>query len=828
MTKFSNLAMSADVLTPNDIATDIQPDNQNPIAASSVYNALSHKAELSNVVTLDGGGAISGDIDIVDANLSINTFDNIYDVIDKKSLSDKLNDKQDKILSTSIVTSKIQASQFVYDGIWLSTGTGVNNPKRLYYPNIESDATIVTTDDIDKQLSDYLKLTGGSVSGDVNILSGNYVQTSTPLSVYNYSSNNGFIQAESTKYGDPAIGSKAYCILSVVVSEKAIIISGDFGYSNIASKQYPTQDSSKTFRDGLGNGSISLTVKHSLKTPSTTAPSLSDLIWSLALFNIGDTNFGSLTAIEDTTIGGIHGAKLLFDKLPDDVGNAVLGKSLNDYVNDFIDVNGDNALYVRGFVELGNQIPSQFVSQYAAGGSIKAIGKYTHAEGRDTIADGRYAHAEGTATIAGGVASHAEGQSTHAIGRSSHSEGEGTRAQAAMSHAEGYGAKAIGVGAHAEGGYWLSSGYSGNYAGGTASGKASHAEGHNSIASNEAAHAEGYSTTASGGYGSHSEGHSTSAVGPYSHAEGKGTLANGSGSHAEGLTSIANVYGSHVEGAYGIGNGNYVHVEGGGDYANKTFMLCSDLSTLYINALPNVLSTLSSYGDVKGYAKLNSLTTIYQLSGYSLNGNNLCIYLSSLAPVDLSGSSINVQLFKKYAAGTAAHAEGYNTRALTSYAHAEGNQSYATNYGAHAEGYQTSATGQYSHSEGFVTLAKETGAHAEGYHTEANNKQSHAAGHYAKANHDNAWCWNGVANTVYSSRDKGTFNINPENGSDGFYIGSSSLCSLIQNATSGGNAVQSTIVNALSDIGLTANTPSSDIDAGQVLQFMSKLTQLLA
>lgn len=39
------------------------------------------------------GGAISGDIDIVNANLSIDTFDNIYDVADKQTLSEKLHSK---------------------------------------------------------------------------------------------------------------------------------------------------------------------------------------------------------------------------------------------------------------------------------------------------------------------------------------------------------------------------------------------------------------------------------------------------------------------------------------------------------------------------------------------------------------------------------------------------------------------------------------------------------------------------------------------------------------------------------------------------------------
>lgn len=173
-----------------------------------------------------------------------------------------------------------------YDG-WIEVDGALSSP------GIAAEAKAVG-----ERLASYFdKQVGGEISGDVKILNGNYVQTGTPLNVHNYSAANSFMQAESIKYGDPAIGSKAYCILSVVVPEKAIIISGDLGYSDVASKQYPTQSSSKTFRNGLGNGSVSLTLKHSLINASNANPCLSDLMWSLALFDIGDTNFGHLTVI---------------------------------------------------------------------------------------------------------------------------------------------------------------------------------------------------------------------------------------------------------------------------------------------------------------------------------------------------------------------------------------------------------------------------------------------------------------------------------------------------------------------------------------------------
>jgi len=103
--------------------------------------------QLSSKLDLHTGGSISGDIDIVDANLSISTFENIYGVDDGRSLAKKLNGKQDKILSTDSSTTGVYASQHVYNGVYLSTGTGTN-PKRLYYPNITADAVVATTTDI--------------------------------------------------------------------------------------------------------------------------------------------------------------------------------------------------------------------------------------------------------------------------------------------------------------------------------------------------------------------------------------------------------------------------------------------------------------------------------------------------------------------------------------------------------------------------------------------------------------------------------------------------------------------------------------------------------
>lgn len=80
-----------------------------------------------------------------------------------------------------------------------------------------------------------------------------------------------------------------------------------------------------------------------------------------------------------------------------------------------------------------------------------AIGEASHLEGYHTDTIGKYSHAEGTETLANGIASHAEGTNTQALGDYSHSEGYQTVARAEYSHAEGKETNALGEGAHVEG-----------------------------------------------------------------------------------------------------------------------------------------------------------------------------------------------------------------------------------------------------------------------------------------------------------------------------------------------------------------------------------------
>ena len=87
------------------------------------------------------------------------------------------------------------------------------------------------------------------------------------------------------------------------------------------------------------------------------------------------------------------------------------------------------------------------------------------------VASGRYSSAEGANTLALGYGSHAEGSNTTASGNYSHAEGARTIASSFEAHAEGYYTTASGGYSHAEGYYT------------TASGNYSHAEGSHTIAS---------------------------------------------------------------------------------------------------------------------------------------------------------------------------------------------------------------------------------------------------------------------------------------------------------------------------------------------------------
>lgn len=119
-----------------------------------------------------------------------------------------------------------------------------------------------------------------------------------------------------------------------------------------------------------------------------------------------------------------------------------------------------------------------------------------------------------------------------------------------------------------------------------------------------------------------------------------------------------------------------------------------------------------------------------------------------------------------------AHAEGYKTHATAWNAHAENAGTVASGNYSHAEGNYTTASGDSAHSEGEVTKAIGDASHAEGLETTATGYASHADGVFSVSSNNIAYTWNGDEDYgEYGSHGNGTYNVNPVNGLDGFYIG---------------------------------------------------------
>lgn len=122
--------------------------------------------------------------------------------------------------------------------------------------------------------------------------------------------------------------------------------------------------------------------------------------------------------------------------------------------------------------------------------------------------------------------------------------------------------------------------------------------------------------------------------------------------------------------------------------------------------------------------------------------------------------------------------------------HAEGGSTRGIGKFAHAEGRDTTADGRYSHAEGSHNIAGGLASHAEGFMNKAVGYASHAAGYRAVSKDDYSYTWNNGGGSevdpfnpnskAYVSKGTGTYCINPEGGINGFYIGSGSLKSYLE------------------------------------------------
>lgn len=472
---------------------------------------------------------------------------------------------------------------------------------------------------------------------ELNILSGNFKQSNSK-NVLNYSSRNAFLQAEEAgsdgnSYGPAYTGTKGFCILSVIRSDKAILLSGNV--SSLSS----LYDASKTslsdrYVGTFPTNSRALRIYEGKSASSPiTINDLSNLYYSFALSSGSGTRFriSSITSFPPPDENDPN-----YQFLSNGYGIAYLAtfpsgltSSIpeNISMDAYVDLwnNDDNAIYCPGFPEVGNAVIENFYAQHAEGGSVRAIGKYSHAEGRDTLTDVRYTHAEGSHNVAGEMAAHAEGFYTLALERYTHSENYATSAIGRNSHAEGNASLASGENSHVEG---LSS---------IASGKNSHAEGLNSVVNGENSHVEGVNTKADG---------------TASHAEGRDTVASGNRSHAEGSGTEASGWSSHAEGGETNAQGRFSHAEGWG-----TTALSVDSDNVAHGTHAEGIQTQAGNGAV--------------ITNFSSGLNGIAAHAEGGGSA-ASGRVSHAEGLRTLASGIASHSEGVNTEAKNQAEHAQG------------------------------------------------------------------------------------------------------------------------------------------------------------
>jgi hypothetical protein len=177
------------------------------------------------------------------------------------------------------------------------------------------------------------------------------------------------------------------------------------------------------------------------------------------------------------------------------------------------------------------------------------------------------------------------------------------------------------------------------------------------------------------------------------------------------------------------------------------------------------------------YAKLSALTDYLTKTAAS----STYATKQELADLDLTGDYVPLIQDKNGGLSAATVGErstdGSDQVGVCSFSSGIGNIA-SGNY-SHAEGESVIAKGPDSHAEGCTTEAAGYCSHAEGKYTTAAGAYSHAAGYRAKAQR-NAYAWSGVeSDTAYESNGDGTYNINPANGIEGFYIGQKNLKTIL-------------------------------------------------
>jgi len=287
------------------------------------------------------------------------------------------------------------------------------------------------------------------------------------------------------------------------------------------------------------------------------------------------------------------------------------------------------------------------------------------------------------------------------------------------------------------------------------------------------------------------EGSNNVSSGINSHTEGENNIAIGESSHAEGYGTISSNYPSHAEGEYSLASGEASHAEGGNTIAS--------LFGAHAEGYGTIASNYESHAE--GYSTI--------AAGYHSHAEGA--YTVAL--------------------GEDSHAEGAYTTASGNKTHAEGESTIAAYFTSHAEGYGTIASNVSAHAEGYDTTASGEESHAEGLNSIASGNTSHAAGYNSRATNDYSYVWSSyIFTSFYTSLGTGTYCINPSGGINGFYIGTSSLSSILTNATAPANS-NATNAQSLANIAMTnyqgqLNSYSNALNSSMTNQVISSTNAL--
>lgn len=199
------------------------------------------------------------------------------------------------------------------------------------------------------------------------------------------------------------------------------------------------------------------------------------------------------------------------------------------------------------------------------------------------------------------------------------------------------------------------------------------------------------------------------ALSNYSSVSGSGNAAGGKGFNILDLTEAGEENGVMT---YALLISDFSNIESGDIFSLYSSKLLNNFD--FIGKVERMVD-ISDTND--GSENMRMIVTGIPDGLYPLNGTTT-EYIWFPEKPDLNGD---------LTLGTAAHAEGYNTRAIMVGSHAEGGDTIAAGKYAHAEGRQTKA-GYASHSEGYITEATGVGSHVEGFYSKANGEAAHAEG----------------------------------------------------------------------------------------------------